>query len=200
MIIAIDGPAGSGKSTIAKLLARHYNAVFMNTGSFYRALTLSLLEHAKKMQVPLDSLDEEFIIKKAKNLNIEYKSAVIFLDGKDVSHLLRSDEVEKEVSRISSIVMVRNEITKKIQKVCADLDIVSEGRDASTVIFPNADVKIYLDADIATRAKRRYDQGTSNLKLEEIESTIRARDELDKNKVQGSLKKQRMPFILIVHT
>ena len=68
MIIAIDGHAGLGKSTIAKLLARYYNAVFMNTGSFYRALTLSLLEHAKKMQVPLDSLDDEFIIEKAKDL------------------------------------------------------------------------------------------------------------------------------------
>ena len=189
MIIAIDGPAGSGKSTIAKLLALHYGAVFMNTGSFYRALTLALLEQAKKERVPFDSLNEELIVEKAKNLNIKYKSSLIFLDGRDVSHLLRSDEVEREVSRISSIIGVRNAITKKIQEVCATLDVVSEGRDASTVIFPNADVKIYLDADITTRARRRYEQGTSSLTLEEIEKTIRERDELDKNKVQGSLKK-----------
>ena len=189
MVIAIDGPAGSGKSTIAKLLSEYYHAVFMNTGSFYRALTYSLLQETKKDNTSIESLREEYLSKFTQNLKIDYKNGDIFVDGIDVSPFLRSDEVEKYVSTISSFPSVRKEINKKIQKACEGLNIVSEGRDATTVIFPNADVKIYLDADVETRAKRRFEQGTSNMSLEEITRSIQMRDESDRNKKEGSLVK-----------
>ena len=194
MVIAIDGPAGSGKSTIAKLLSEHCNAIFMNTGSFYRALTYTLLEKTKKNNMSIDSLTDEYVTDFAKNLNIGYCDGNISVDGVDVSPFLRSDEVEKCVSAISAIPNVRKEINKKIQKACEGLDIVSEGRDATTVIFPNADVKIYLDADVETRAKRRFEQGTSNMSLEEIIRSIKERDECDKNKKEGSLVKASDAF------
>ena len=194
MVIAIDGPAGSGKSTIAKLLSEHCNAIFMNTGSFYRALTYTLLEKTKKNNMSIDSLTDEYVTDFAKNLNIGYCDGNISVDGVDVSLFLRSDEVEKCVSAISAIPNVRKEINKKIQKACEGLDIVSEGRDATTVIFPNADVKIYLDADVETRAKRRFEQGTSNMSLDEIIRSIKERDECDKNKKEGSLVKASDAF------
>ena len=189
MVIAIDGPAGSGKSTIAKLLSEYYHAVFMNTGSFYRALTYTLLQKTKKDNTSINSLNEDDLTRFAKSLDISYKNGDIFVGGVDVSKFLRTDEVEKYVSGVSAFPSVRREINKKIQKACEGLDIVSEGRDATTVIFPNADVKIYLDADIETRAKRRFDQGTSDMSLEEITKSIEERDECDRNKKEGSLMK-----------
>jgi len=189
MVIAIDGPAGSGKSTIAKLLSEHCHAIFMNTGSFYRALTYTLLQETKKDNTSIDSLTDEYLTNFAKNLDIRYNDGNIFIGGVDVSPFLRSDEVERYVSGISAVPSVRKEINKKIQKACDGLDIVSEGRDATTVIFPNAEVKIYLDADIETRAKRRFEQGTSSMSFEEIVRSIKERDECDRNKKEGSLVK-----------
>ena len=122
MIIAIDGPAGSGKSTIASLLAEHYNAVFMNTGSFYRALTYKLLKTTKDKggQSPFTELDSAFIVSVAKNLEIKYEmkdgDSCISLDGKDITNLLRSDEVEANVSQVSAIPEVRDAINEKIKK------------------------------------------------------------------------------------
>ena len=191
MVIAIDGPAGSGKSTIAKLLSERLHAVFMNTGSFYRALTYTLLQETKKNNISIDTISEEYITTFARTLNVGYDDGKISIDGVDVSPFLRSDEIEKYVSSISSFPCVRKEINKKIQKACEGLDIVSEGRDATTVIFPNADVKIYLDADVETRARRRFEQGTSNMTLDELVLSIKERDEKDKNKKEGSLIKSK---------
>ncbi|MGP1439774.1 MAG: 30S ribosomal protein S1 [Treponema sp.] len=191
MVIAIDGPAGSGKSTIAKLLSERLHAVFMNTGSFYRALTYTLLQETKKNNISIDTLSEEYITTFARTLNVGYDDGKISIDRVDVSPFLRSDEIEKYVSSISSFPCVRKEINKKIQKACEGLDIVSEGRDATTVIFPNADVKIYLDADVETRARRRFEQGTSNMTLDELVLSIKERDEKDKNKKEGSLIKSK---------
>ncbi|MGP1520686.1 MAG: 30S ribosomal protein S1 [Treponema sp.] len=191
MVIAIDGPAGSGKSTIAKLLSERLHAVFMNTGSFYRALTYTLLQETKKNNISIDIISEEYITTFARTLNVGYDDGKISIDRVDVSPFLRSDEIEKYVSSISSFPCVRKEINKKIQKACEGLDIVSEGRDATTVIFPNADVKIYLDADVETRARRRFEQGTSNMTLDELVLSIKERDEKDKNKKEGSLIKSK---------
>jgi len=202
MIIAIDGPAGSGKSTIASLLAEHCNAVFMNTGSFYRTLTYKLMEIAKAKNTEsfLTDIDINLVVSVAKNLDIRYetkdKVSYVYLDGKDVTQFLRADDVEANVSRVSAIPQVREAINEKIKEVCKGVSVVAEGRDASTVIFPDADVKIYLDASVERRAQRRFEQGTSLLSLKEIEQTIAMRDELDKNKEVGSLKKAKDSFCI----
>lgn len=192
MVIAIDGPAGSGKSTIAKMIADKLGFTFMNTGSFYRALALAAIrqkdESEKNGNFETDLSDEKFLINLAKSINLDYKDNSIFLNGENVEPYLRTDKVEAVVAPISAVVPVRKIINKKIQDITKKLDIVCEGRDMTTVVFPDADLKIYLDASVRTRAVRRFNQGTSSLSLAEIEKSIQERDFIDKNKEEGSLK------------
>ncbi len=193
MIIAIDGPAGSGKSTIAKLLAAKLSLTFMNTGSFYRGVTLALLRaRGGKADgsgaIAPDLTDESAIIAFTATVPLDYRNSHLYIGEEDAEQYLRTDAVEALVARLSSIVEVRHIVNEKIRAVAARTGIVCEGRDMTTVVFPNADHKFYLDASVEARAKRRFDQGTSNLSLEEIKKTIAARDEVDRNKKEGSLK------------
>jgi len=193
MIIAIDGPAGSGKSTLAKMLAEHLNITFMNTGSFYRALALAVLRSfgggndGSGGQTP-DLSDEEKWTSFAEKTELFYINGSMFLGNENVEAYLRSDAVESIVAPLSAIVPIRHILNKKIREEAAKTGAVCEGRDMTTVVFPNADIKFYLDASVEARAKRRFDQGTSNLSPEEIKKTILERDEVDKNKKEGSLK------------
>ncbi len=193
MIVAIDGPAGSGKSTLAKRLADDLNLTFMNTGNFYRALALCILRSmganadGSNGEKP-DLSDENLWVDFAKKAKIFYRNGEIFLNDEPVEKYLRNDSVEAVVAPLSSIVPIRHIINEKIREEAANADIVCEGRDMTTVVFPNADYKFYLDASSAERAKRRFEQGTSNLSLEEIEAAIIERDNVDKNKKEGALK------------
>ncbi len=193
MIIAIDGPAGSGKSTIAKILASKLSLTFMNTGSFYRGVTLALLRSlgggadGSGGKTP-DLGDEGAIIAFTESVALDYRNSHLYIGEEDVERYLRSDSVEAVVAKLSSIVGVRHIVNEKIRKVAAYTGVVCEGRDMTTVVFPDAEHKYYLDASVQARAKRRYDQGTSNLSLAEIEKTIAERDEVDRNKKEGSLK------------
>jgi cytidylate kinase len=181
MIIAIDGPAGTGKSTIAKILAQRLNIVFLNSGSFYRGITLSLLESK------IDLSDEDAILQHADSLKLEYINEHLHVNGVDVNHLLHSDIVDAHAAQVSSIVPLRHIVNKKLREITKSLSVVCEGRDITTVVFPNAEYKFYLDASLEAQAQRRFNQGCSNLSLEEIKETIRKRDEIDKNKKEGSL-------------
>ncbi|MDR0504069.1 MAG: (d)CMP kinase [Treponema sp.] len=181
MVIAIDGPAGSGKSTIAKLLAEKMNYTYINSGKLYRAITLGCL------QAKIDINDGEKIINFAKNINISYKKDDVFLDGNNVTELLHTDEIDRHSAPLSAIVPVRHIVNDLIRNLAKDQDIVVEGRDMTTVVFPDAEHRFYLDASPQARAKRRFDQGVSQLSLEEIKTAIMQRDNIDKNKIEGSL-------------
>jgi len=188
MVIAIDGPAGSGKSTIAKMLADNLKGAdgqaftYINSGKLYRAITLGCL------RAKIDTSDSEKVLEFAKNIKIDYEKTEVFMDGENVTNLLHTDEIDKYSAPLSAIVPVRHIVNDLVRSLANGRNIVVEGRDMTTVVFPNAQHRFYLDASADSRAKRRYDQGVSNLTLEEIKTAILARDEIDKNKKEGSLK------------
>lgn len=182
MVIAIDGPAGTGKSTIASIIAEKLKVVFLNSGSFYRALTLALLDSSVDLQSEADVVDF------CKKQSLEYKNSHLFLNGEDVESHLHDDRVSANVAQLSAIVEIRHLVNQRMREITESLSIVCEGRDMTTVVFPNADYKFYLDASLDVQAERRFNQGVSNLSLEEIKESIRKRDEIDKNKKEGALK------------
>ena len=183
MIIAIDGPAGTGKSTIANIIADKLNITFLNSGGFYRTLTMALLDAG------IDITNEAAVLDFCKKQKIEYtKESHFILNGTDVTAHLHDDRVTANTSQVSSIVEVRHLVNDLMRKITASLSIVCEGRDMTTVVFPKAEYKIYLDASAEVRAKRRFDQGVSDMTLEQIKESIIKRDEMDKNKKEGSLK------------
>lgn len=182
MVVAIDGPAGCGKSTVAKILAERLHLTFLNSGSFYRGITLALL------RAGIDLKDEQKVLDFARGLSLDYVNSHLFLEGEDVEDLLHTDQVDAHAAQVSAIVPLRHIVNEKIREVTKSLNIVCEGRDMTTVVFPNAEHKFYLDASIDVQAQRRFDQGVSDLSLEEIKESIRKRDEIDKNKVEGALK------------
>ena len=185
MIIAIDGPAGSGKGTLAKELAKRLNLVNIDTGATYRCVALKVLRNN------IDIKDEKSIVKLAKKITIDLlPDGRVFLDGEDVTKEIRSKEVTAIVSPISSIVKVR-EIMVDIQRnIAKGKDVVMEGRDITTVVFPDAKYKFYLDASVETRARRRYEENLEkgiDTSYEEVLENIKARDYNDMHKEVGSL-------------
>lgn len=183
MIIAMDGPAGTGKSTIASIIAKKLNITYLNSGSFYRALTLALLDAG------INLADENAVVEFCKKQNLDYNKSRLVLNGTDVEDHLHDDRVSKNVAQISAIVPIRHLVNDRMQKITKSLDIVCEGRDMTTVVFPQAEYKFYLDASLDVQAQRRFDQGVSNMTLEEIKEAIRKRDEIDRNKAEGALKR-----------
>lgn len=185
MVIAIDGPAGSGKGTLAKELAKRFNLVNIDTGATYRCVALKALRNK------IDIKDEKKIVNIAKNINIDLlPDGKVLLDGEDVTKEIRSKEVTEVVSPISSIVKVR-EIMVGIQRnIAKGKDVVMEGRDITTVVFPDAKYKFYLDASVEVRAKRRYKENLEkgiDMTYEEVIENIKARDYNDMHKEVGSL-------------
>ena len=124
----------------------------------------------------------------ARNVPLDYRDGRLYVGDEDVEPFLRSDAVESLVAPLSAIVGVRHVVNDKIREIAKSANIVCEGRDMTTVVFPDAEHKFYLDASVGARARRRFSQGTSSLSLGEIERTIAARDEVDRNKKEGSLK------------
>jgi len=184
MIVAIDGPAGVGKSSIAKLVALRAGMKYINSGNLYRGITLNILDRYPNGP-PEDS---GLIIEIAKSCDFELVKGRLILNGKDVTEDLHTDKVDSWVAPVSSIVEVRQIVNKRLRELASREDSVVEGRDITTVVFPDAGVKIFLDASVETRAKRRYHQGTSSLTIREIAERIRERDELDRSKKEGSMK------------
>ncbi len=184
-IIAIDGPAGSGKGTLAKALAKKFNLVNIDTGATYRCVALKTLRN----NISLD--DKDKIIDISKNINIELKEdGAVFLDGEDVTKEIRSKEVTQIVSPISSIVEVRSNLVDIQRKIARGKDVVMEGRDITTVVFPNATYKFYLDASLEERANRRYRENKEkgiDMTYDEVYDNIKKRDYNDMHKEVGSL-------------
>lgn len=185
MVIAIDGPAGSGKGTVAKILSERLNILNIDTGATYRCVAL------KTIQNNIDINDQDKIIDIASTINIkETNDGKVFLDDVDVTKQIRSKEVTTIVSQISSIVKVREYMVDVQRKMADNNDVVMEGRDITTVVFPNADYKFYLDASIDVRANRRYKENQEkgiDMSYEEIYDNIKKRDYNDMNKEVGAL-------------
>lgn len=182
MVIAIDGPAGSGKSTIARLLAERLGFIYINSGNLYRAITLRCLRKQ------ISPIDPEKALACAREAVIDYQGQQVSLDGEVVEDLLHSDEIDAWVAQLSAIVPIRHVVNNLIRKIAQGKNVVVEGRDITTVVFPDAEYRFFLDASPESRARRRFMQGVSKLSLEEIAEGIRKRDEIDRNKAEGSLK------------
>lgn len=186
MVVAIDGPCGSGKGTIAKILSEKLNLVNIDTGATYRCLALKTLENNTDLK------DEKRIIELSENLNVEFKDGKVFLDGEDVSRKIREKEVTQIVSPISSIIEVRKNMVELQRRMASTYDVILEGRDITTVVFPNAEYKFYLDASLDERVNRRVKQNKEmniDMSEEEIRKSISDRDYNDMNKPVGALKR-----------
>ncbi len=181
MVIAIDGPAGSGKSTIAKRIANELGWYFLNTGSFYRAYTLAQLEKG------LDPLDKDSVLKTARETELTVKDGDICINGVDKEKMLHTPLVDKYASPVSSDPRLRELVTDEVRALSKGMNIVTEGRDTTTVIFPEAEYKFYFDASAAERAKRRVRE-QSGVTYDEVLKSILERDENDRNKAVGALK------------
>ena len=185
MIIAIDGPAGSGKSTIAKLIAEDLGLVYLDTGAMYRLVTLKALNEGI-----LGNLDK--IVKMLDDLRIDIKKNGFYLDDTNVSEEIRKPIVSENVSDIAAIREVREKMVDLQRKFSESKNVILDGRDIGTVVFPNADVKIFLIADAKERANRRYKElleKEENVKIEEIYENILKRDKIDSTRKESPLKK-----------
>ncbi|MCX5715818.1 MAG: (d)CMP kinase [Candidatus Omnitrophica bacterium] len=194
LVIAIDGPAGSGKSTISKLVAKELGLLYLDTGAMYRALTL------KAMRENINLEDENALVELARKTKIELTmnekrdEIKVFLDKQEVTYDIRTPEVTANIRYIAKVPGVR-ECMVKVQREIGEKDgAVLEGRDTTTVVFPDADYKFYLDADLKERAKRRFDEMTAmgmKASLEEVEKDAERRDISDKTRKVGALKKAK---------
>lgn len=190
-IVAIDGPAGVGKGTIAKRVADDLGLITIDTGATYRSVTVAILENNIKLE-ELDKIAE--LLKNIKiELILEGKNQKVFLNGEDVTTKIREDEVNNLVSKVSSIKEVRAEMVNLQRKLAEGKNVIMEGRDIGTVVFPKANIKIFLDASLEERAMRRYKQNQETgidkeLSYDEVYESIKNRDYNDRNKPIGALK------------
>ena len=190
LVIAIDGPAASGKSTTSKLIARRLGYLYVDTGAMYRAMTLKVLEQ----KIDLD--DQSAIGQLARQTKISLvhinNELRVLLDGRDVSRAIRSPQVTKSVSAISMIDSVREVMVREQRRMGTEGGIVLEGRDIGTVVFPKADLKVYMVADVEKRASRRQKdlekQGVE-VSLEDLKQEIIERDQKDSKRNISPLRK-----------
>jgi len=189
MIIAIDGPAGSGKSTTAKIVAEKLGFIHINTGAMYRGIALKCL---KQDINPDDIVEMENILSETAFQLSGEDGSQMYMNGKDISFEITSTEVTETVSRISAIPMVREKLVHYQREMAEGQDVVLEGRDIGTVVIPNADFKFFLIADIDERAKRRMkDMETKGeiVTLEELIGELAERDRKDSTREHSPLKK-----------
>jgi CMP/dCMP kinase len=189
-VVAIDGPAGSGKSTVSKRIARMLGLLYIDTGAMYRALTL------KAMRLKMDLEDTEALTELARSTKIDLAdqggALKVYLDGEDVSAPIRTPELTNNVKFIARVPGVRHEMVTLQRAIGERKGAVLEGRDIGTVVFPDARYKFYLDADVEERAKRRHKElveSNQSVRLEDIKKDVVVRDESDMKREVGALKK-----------
>lgn len=188
-VVAVDGPAGSGKGTITREVAKKMNLINIDTGAMYRCVTLLMirqnikLEDKEKIKEILDKIDIKF--------GIENGEQKVYLNGEDVSLLIRTKEVNEFVSPVSTLKIVRERLADMQREMSKAIDVIMEGRDIGTNVFPNANVKIYLDATPEERAKRRFKQNEEigiQIPYEEILESVKNRDYIDSHREISPLK------------
>ena len=188
--IAIDGPAGAGKSSIAKALSKRLGYIYIDTGAMYRAVALFFVEN--NVSDGTDSRIESLLDKLEISIKYEDGAQKVILNGEDVTDKLRLEEIGKLASKFSAIGSVREKLVALQRKLAQKENVLMDGRDIGTVVLPNADLKIYLSASSKVRAKRRYlellEKGHTDLDINEIEDEIIKRDEADMNREISPLK------------
>jgi len=189
--IAIDGPAGAGKSTIAKIVGKRLNIMYLDTGAMYRAVTLSII----KSCISTEDIDE--IEKLLDNIKIDFIGERIYLNGEDVTEKIREQEVSKLVSPVAAIPQVREKLVQIQREIALNNSVVMDGRDIGTNVLKDADVKIFLTASVEERAKRRYKELINKgykVELDSIKREISIRDEYDSNRKINPLRKAKDAF------
>lgn len=188
--IAIDGPAGAGKSSIAKALSKRLGYIYIDTGAMYRAVALFFVEN--NVSDGTDSRIESLLEKLEISIKYEDGAQKVILNGEDITGKLRLEEIGKLASKFSAIGSVREKLVALQRKLAQKENVVMDGRDIGTVVLPNADLKIYLSASSKVRAKRRYlellEKGHTDLDINDIEDEIIKRDEADMNREISPLK------------
>ena len=195
MIIAIDGPAGSGKSTTARLLAKKLDFIYLDTGAMYRAVTLFFLNN----KIDLTNSDEVSSALNKINLKIENRSSSfnVFVQNANVNNLIRDELINKNVSNVSEIFSVRKKMVEIQREFSSNKDIVIEGRDIGSHVFPNADYKFYIEADISVRASRRMkDLSNGNKSLDDMCKLLLERDKIDSNRNISPLIKPKDAYVV----
>jgi cytidylate kinase len=191
MKIAVDGPAGSGKSTVSKIIAKNFKLLYLDTGAMYRAVTYALLKN--NIDLNNEKLICDFIKKIDFKINKNENSDEldIFVNNEKVNRYLRLREVDNNVSLVSSYKCIRDWLVEIQRRIAKENDVILDGRDIGTVVLPDADFKFYLDASIEERARRRFydEKNEKQIPIEEIKKDLIKRDKLDSNRKLAPLKK-----------
>ena len=193
--IAIDGFSSTGKSTLAKQLASHLGYVYVDTGAMYRAVTYYAME---KGYITTDSFNKEALIADLPKIQLQFKFnealgfAEMYLNGNNVEKIIRTLDVSRLVSKVAAVSEVRAKLVEQQKQMGADKGIVMDGRDIGTVVFPDAELKLYMTASAETRAKRRYDellQKGENVNFEDVLENVKERDSIDSSRADSPLVK-----------
>lgn len=192
-VVAVDGTAASGKSTTAREAARRLDFTYIDTGAMYRAVTL------KALRERIDLSDSRLLAELVKKTDIAIRGERIFLDGADVTEEIRLPEIDRSVSLVSSYAEVRERLVEIQRRLGSDGRVICEGRDIGTIVFPDADVKIFMEADLRERAKRRREelrQRGAELSQEEVEAALSKRDSFDSQREASPLKRAKDAILI----
>ncbi|HQY20070.1 MAG TPA: (d)CMP kinase [Ignavibacteria bacterium] len=188
VVVALDGPSGTGKSTTARILAEKLNYLYIDSGAMYRAITFELLKRGIKPN------DTKKIVEITSKADIKFEGEEVFLNGKNITKEIRSLDVTSKVSSVSSIKDVRKILVDKQREYAKANDVVMDGRDIGTVVFPNAKFKFFLVCDLKTRAARRrqdFMEHGMKLPIEKIMAELKKRDSVDSSRKESPLKKSK---------
>jgi len=194
MMIVIDGPAGSGKSSTAKAIADRSNFQYIDSGALYRAVTLIYIKHSDNRAAFFDAIDKADI-----RFSYSDKMFRIFLNDREVTRDIRTQQVAENVSKVASDPEVRRRVNELMRQRVKEGNFIADGRDLSTVVFPDADLKFYMDCDLDTRARRRYAELTQNgydVSFEKIRRNLSKRDHLDSSRTHAPLKKSQDAIVI----